>query len=160
MQHQHVLAEHEHFAVHRRRIRQPTRAGAFAAHGIGKVHRRVHRHLHMRHVVRFVSLHAVHLMRLMRHRSIAVMLMHIVRLGGSALRFCLSFLFLGNQLHAAFRAIAGTICDDFGMHRACVFLLLLFLVLMPLLLLVIAGRALGVNRSHFCNRGKRHRASD
>ncbi len=46
MQHQHVLAEHEHFAVHRRRIRQPTSAGPFAAHRIGKVDGGVHLHLH------------------------------------------------------------------------------------------------------------------
>src|SRR5438132_3385570 len=37
VQHEHVLAEHEHASVHRRRIRQPACAGAFAVHWIGKV---------------------------------------------------------------------------------------------------------------------------
>ena len=46
MQHQHVVAEHEHLAIHRRRIRQPTCSGAFAAHRIGKVDGGVHFHLH------------------------------------------------------------------------------------------------------------------
>ncbi len=49
MQHEHVLAEHEHAAIHRRRIRDPACAGAFAAHRIreidGGVHRRFHLHL-------------------------------------------------------------------------------------------------------------------
>src|SRR5438046_1681246 len=112
----------------------------------------------MRHVVRLVPLHAVHLMR---HRFIAVMLMHIVRLGGSALWFCLSFLFLGNQLHAAFRAIAGAICDDFGMHRACVFLSFVLLLLL-LLIIVLAAWAIEVNRPYLCSGAnrERHRARD
>ena len=78
MQHQHVATEHKHFAIHRRGIWDPRCPGAFAAHRIGNVHRGLHRHLHMRHVVRFVPLHGVHLMRFMRHHFIAVMLMHIV----------------------------------------------------------------------------------
>ena len=76
----------------------------------------------MRHVLRFVALHGLHLMRFMRRRFIAVRLMHVVRLAGVALRFCFSFLFFWNQLHPAFRAIARMIRDHFGVHRACVLL--------------------------------------
>ena len=47
MQHQHVVAEHEHAAVHRRRIRHPTCAGAFAAHRISEIDGGVHFHLHL-----------------------------------------------------------------------------------------------------------------
>jgi hypothetical protein len=82
------------------------------------------------------------------------MLMRIVRLGGGALWFCLSFLFLGNQLHAAFRTIAGAICDDFGMHRACVFL---FLMLLLLLMIVLVARAIGVNRPYLRTGANRER---
>ena len=47
VQHQHVLAEHEHAAVHRRRIRDPACAGAFAAHRISEIDGGVHRHFHL-----------------------------------------------------------------------------------------------------------------
>ena len=46
VQHQHVLAEHEHAAVHRRGIRDPACAGAFAAHRISEIDGGVHFHLH------------------------------------------------------------------------------------------------------------------
>ena len=44
VQHEHVLAEHEHAAVHRRRIRDPACARAFAAHGISEIDGGVHFH--------------------------------------------------------------------------------------------------------------------
>ena len=46
VQHQHALAEHEHAAVHRRRIRDPACARAFAAHRIREIDGGVHFHLH------------------------------------------------------------------------------------------------------------------
>ena len=44
VQHQHVVTEHEHLAIHRRGIRQPTCARAFPAHGVGNVYRGLHLH--------------------------------------------------------------------------------------------------------------------
>ena len=50
VQHQHVVAEHLHASVHRRRIGNPARARTFATHRIGKVDRRMHFHF-MHHVI-------------------------------------------------------------------------------------------------------------
>ncbi len=46
VQHEHVLAKHEHATVRRARIRQPACAGAFAAHGLGEIDGGMHFHLH------------------------------------------------------------------------------------------------------------------
>ena len=37
VQHEHVIAEHKHASIHRRRIRHPRRAGTLAIHRIGNV---------------------------------------------------------------------------------------------------------------------------
>ena len=40
--HQHIIAEHEHPAVHRRGIRDPARPRTFATHRVGEIHGRLH----------------------------------------------------------------------------------------------------------------------
>ena len=51
VQHEHVVAEHEHLAIHGSRIRDPRRARTLPAHWIGNVHRRLHHHVFHWHVM-------------------------------------------------------------------------------------------------------------
>ena len=71
------------------------------------------------------------------------------RVGRSAV-----LLFNRHEFHAAFWAISWMIRYNFGMHRAGVFLFLLMIVL--------AGRAIRVNRPYLCAGAKRdcHRADE
>src|SRR5437667_5404520 len=102
------------------------------------------------------------------HRFIAVMLMHFVisvhllyvaRLARVVFGFCVSRLFFEDQFHSAFRAIAGVIHNDFGMHRARVFLSIVFLLLMLVLLLTM--RSIEVNRPYLrAGANREHNCSD
>ena len=69
VQHQHVLAEHEHAAVHRRRIRDPACAGAFAAHRISEIDGGVHFHLHFIVLVRRLPRRGRRVRRMRRDRA-------------------------------------------------------------------------------------------
>ena len=125
VQHQHVLAEHEHAAVHRRRIRDPACAGTFAAHRIGEIDGGVHLHLPSSPWC-VASDAACDIWRRMRFRrgrrcsmlSVGRMLCDVSDVGRSAF-----LLFQRHEFHPAFRTIARMIGYDFGMHRAGVFLL-------------------------------------
>ncbi len=163
VQHEHVLAEHEHAAVHRRRIGQPACAGAFAAHWLSKIDGGLHFHP-CRAGGRRGDRRRVHLFVLM----LIVLIVLVARaievnrpyLGRWALSACSRFIGVGrllaihrswvfsfrqrHQFHPAFRAITWLICDDFGMHEAGVFLLVCFLLLLLMLVIVLVIGAIGV----------------
>ena len=128
VQHQHVVAEHEHFCVHRAGVRQPACARAFATHGIGKIDRGLHFHVHLMALMR---MHLAAAMVMMLHRH-TVWIVHCVScIRNLALSTCSRIIgiehsafvfFHRHKFHSALRTIARAIHDNFCVHRAGIFL--------------------------------------
>src|SRR4051812_15620311 len=51
MEHEHVVAEHEHASIYWRRVGHPARSGTLAAHRLGDIERGRHRHLRLAQVL-------------------------------------------------------------------------------------------------------------
>src|SRR5438034_11787072 len=101
---------------------------------------------------------------MLMHFVISVHLLYVARLARVVFGFFVSRLFFEDQFHSAFRAIAGMIHNDFGMHRARLFLSILFLLLMLVLFLTMRAIAVnrpylrsGANRDHNCAEQIQHR---
>jgi len=62
-----------------------------------------------------------------------------------------------NQLHPTLRTVARMIRHDFRMHYAGVFLFLLMLVPLLMIMILLAGRAIEVNRAYLGRGGNRER---